>query len=222
MKLSISALSTTTLASLAQMVINHSKKEKHSIIKDHPLLIKVEKEYEKYYKVYSKLSFSGKGKEVANLDKKRNQILVGLKYIVKGYAKIVTLPEHQTATNIFNQINNYARDITRLSYSSETAQIKKLIEVLESEENKEQIKKLHLTSVFNELKKVQTEFETLYLQQANANAQLRALPSATVMRKDLEQALKSYFQFLDAMKSLPDWKIIYNDVNEFVKSANNS
>ncbi len=222
MKISFSKLTTTTLATLAQRVINSSKNGNYTVVKNHPLLLEVEKEYEIYDKVYAKLTFSGKGKEVAEVDNLRDSLFSSLKFLVRGYSKAVTLPEHTIAKELLGIINELGKNMMTLSYSEQTAQMKKLLEELDVEENKEKIKKLGLNKIVKELKRVQLEFEELYTQQAEANAELRSLPSATTIRKDLEKSLRNYFQLLSAMNSLPDWSMIYADINELVKSATNS
>lgn len=222
MKISFSKLTTTTLATLAQRVINSSKNGNYTVVKNHPLLLEVEKEYEIYDKVYAKLTFSGKGKEVAEVDNLRDSLFSSLKFLVRGYSKAVTLPEHILAKELLGIINELGKNMMTLSYSEQTAQMKKLLEELDVEENKEKIKKLGLNKIVKELKRVQLEFEELYTQQAEANAELRSLPSATTIRKDLEKSLRNYFQLLSAMNSLPDWSMIYADINELVKSATNS
>ena len=109
-----------------------------------------------------------------------------------------------------------------MRYSAQTAQMKKLIEELEKEDNTNKLDNLKLSSIFTQMKTAQTEFESLYQQQAEANAELRNLPSASSIRTNLEKALKNYYSLLSAMKDVDDWKMIYADINELVKSAKNS
>ncbi|GIM57535.1 hypothetical protein CAPN006_19270 [Capnocytophaga canimorsus] len=73
-----------------------------------------------------------------------------------------------------------------------------------------------------DLKTKQEAFENLFAEQSEANAELRKTPSATTLRKDLEKALRSYLDFLTAMKSLPEWEDLYQDINELVKAERNS
>ena len=73
-----------------------------------------------------------------------------------------------------------------------------------------------------ELKTKHQHFEQLYTEQAEANADLRKMPSATAIRRDLEKSLKSYLDLISIMKTQPDWADFYQEVNELVKSARNS
>jgi hypothetical protein len=65
-------------------------------------------------------------------------------------------------------------------------------------------------------------FETLFADQAEANADLRQMTSASAIRKDLEKNLKAYLNLLTAMKDVSGWELLYSDTNELVKAAKNS
>jgi acyl-CoA synthetase (NDP forming) len=62
-------------------------------------------------------------------------------------------------------------------------------------------------------------FETLFADQAEANADLRQMTSASAIRKDLEKNLKAYLNLLTAMKDVSGWELLYSDTNELVKAA---
>ena len=110
----------------------------------------------------------------------------------------------------------------RLSYSSQTAQMKKLVETLELPENAQKITTLSLTAAFAEMKTKHETFETLFAEQAEANADLRNMTSASAIRRNLEQTLRSYLNLITAMKEVPGWELLYADINELVKAASNS
>lgn len=66
------------------------------------------------------------------------------------------------------------------------------------------------------------DFEVQFADQAEANADLRQMTSASAIRKDLEKNLKTYLGLLTAMKEVPGWQLLYSDTNELVKAAKNS
>ncbi len=100
--------------------------------------------------------------------------------------------------------------------------MKKLIEELERPENAQKITTLSIDTAFTEMKTKHETFEQIFADQAEANADLRQMSSASAIRKDLEKNLKSYFNLLTAMKNVSGWELFYNDVNELVKAAKNS
>lgn len=100
--------------------------------------------------------------------------------------------------------------------------MKKLIEELELPENSQKITALSLNAAFNEMKMKHEAFEQIFADQAEANADLRQMSSASAIRKGLEKNLKSYFNLLTAMKEVSGWELFYSDTNELVKAAKNS
>ena len=72
------------------------------------------------------------------------------------------------------------------------------------------------------MKKMQSDFENVFAEQTQANSELRQMQSATKLRKELEQILRTYFEYVKTMKKLKDWDDLYNDFNELIKSAKNS
>ncbi|WP_374444513.1 DUF6261 family protein [Epilithonimonas sp.] len=222
MKIALSRLSTKDLATLSQRIINTSESGKYPVIDSHPLLTELKTKYADYDAVYTKMTFSGKGNDVATSDRERDLSFNTIKKFLNGYRKMITLSNFQSAEELYQLFKQYGLDLDRLSYSSETAQMKKLIEELEKPENLAKINALSLTDAFTDMKTKQAAFEAMFAEQASANADLRTMKSASAIRKDLEKSLKSLLGLITAMKDVADWKLLYADVNELVKAAKNS
>lgn len=222
MKITLRKLSTKDLATLSQRVISTSESGKYPVINNHPLLAEFKTKYADYDAVYTKMAFSGKGNEVADADRERDQAFTSLKAFLSSYRKMVSLPNYQLADDLYKVFKQFGLDLDRMSYSSQTAQMKKLIEELEKSENSQKLKALSLEDAFTDMKTKQTDFEKLFAEQASANADLRNQKSASGIRKDLEKSLKSFLNLITAMKDVSDWKLFYADINELVKAAKNS
>ncbi|MDM1137408.1 MULTISPECIES: DUF6261 family protein [unclassified Empedobacter] len=222
MKINLQKLSTKNLATLAQRTINSSQAGNYTIVENHPLLLSLIASYQNYDTVYTKLTYSGKGKEVATADKERDVAFSNMKAFLNGYRKLTSVANYQDAEALYKVFQMFGLDLDRLSYSAETAQLKKLIEELEKPDNTLRIINLSLVSAFDDLKTKHTDFEILFAQQAEANADLRQISSASSSRKELEQVLRSYLNLITAMKDVPDWSNLYHDLNEIVKAARNS
>ena len=186
------------------------------------MLMDLEEKYRAYDEVYTKQTFSGKGKSVAEADEARDKAFSSLKNFLWGYRQVSSVPNADQAGELYEVIKLFGTDIDRLSYSAQSAQMKKLIEELDKPENTIKINVLSLSTAFMELKTKHQHFEQLYTEQAEANANLRKMPSATAIRRDLEKSLKSYLDLISIMKTQPDWADFYQEVNELVKSARNS
>ena len=222
MKITLTSLSTKNLATLAQRIINSSQSGNYTIVENHPLLLSLIASYQNYDSVYAKLTYSGKGKEVATADKERDVAFSNMKAFLNGYRKLTSVANYQDAEALYKVFQTFGLDLDRLSYSAETAQLKKLIEELEKPENTQRLTNLALATAFTELKTKHTDFEILFAQQAEANGDLRQIASASSTRKELEQVLRSYLNLITAMKDVPDWTKLYHDLNEIVKAAKNS
>ena len=222
MKITLTALSTKDLATLAERVINSSSAGNYQVVANHPLLATLQTSYNEYDLVYTKQTFSGKGKEVAIADHDRDIAYRSLKAFLDGYRKLSSAANFQMAEDLYQVFKMFGLDMDRLSYSSQTAQMKKLIEALELPENTQKITTLSLTAAFADMKTKHEDFETLFAEQAEANADLRNMTSASAIRRNLEQTLRSYLNLITAMKNVPGWELFYADVNEHVKAAKNS
>ncbi len=222
MKITLTALSTKNLATLAQRIINSSQSGNYTIIEGHPLLSALATSYSTYDAVYTKLTYSGKGKEVATADKERDAAFSSIKAFLNGYRKLPFAANHTDAEALYAIFKQFGLNLDTLSYSAQTAQLKKLIEELEKPENARHIQNLTITTAFNDLKAKHQAFETIFAEQAEANADLRTIASASSTRRELEQSLRSYFSLITAMKDIPEWSKLYYDLNEIVKAAKNS
>lgn len=222
MKISLVRLITKDLATLAQRIITNIQSGKYPVISNHPLTATLQNSYTEYDVVYTKQVYSGKGKDVATADHERDVAYTNLKSFLDGYRKLQSAPNYQSAEALYGVFKTFGLDLDRLSYSSQTAQMKKLIEALESPENQQKIALLSLNTAFADMKTKHEAFETIFGEQAEAHADLRQMTSASAIRRDLEKNLKTYLNLLTAMKDVPDWKLLYSDTNELVKAAKNS
>ena len=219
MKITFGKISTKELAALAERVINSSENGKYTVVENHELLLEIKNEYENYDKVYNKSSFSGKGVDVAAADEARDKVFSNLKDFLKSYSKMTSMANFEDADALYNVLKKTGLNIHRNNYAEQTALMKKLIEDLSTEENLEKISALNLMSVYDNLRAAQSRFERLYAEQAEANAELRILPSASDIRTNLQKDLDNYFKLLSAMKKVPGWEMIYVEINELVKKA---
>lgn len=222
MKITLTNLSTKDLATLAQRIIANIQSGKYPVIANHPLTTALQSSYAEYDKVYTKQIYSGKGADVATADHNRDVAYASLKNFLSGYRQLSSAPNHQAAVDLYMVFKTYGLDIDRLSYSSQTAQLKKLIEELDLPANQQKITSLSLDAAVADLKERHTAFETVFASQAEANADLRNMTSASAIRKDLERNLRTYLNLLTAMKDIADWQLLYKDSNELVKAAKNS
>lgn len=219
MKITLSDIKTKDLATLTKRILEVSDASKYPVLANHPLITALAAEYSDYDAVYAKQRYSGKGKEVAEADEARDDLYGRLKAFLDGYRQIDTVPHHQEAEDLYQVFVKYGLDLDRQSYSTQSAQMKKLLEELELPANNQKLAALSLQTAFGELQKLQQDFEVVIAEQSSANAELRQTDSATSMRKTLEQHLKSYLNFLTSLKNVSPYNAVYAEVYELVKTA---
>lgn len=219
MKITLSRLGTKNLASLAQRVVNSSKSGKYKIAEEHDFLKALERESAEYDKLYVKLTYSGKGEEITAADMARDKAFYALKLYLKGYKDVPSLPDVTEAAVLYKLMDQYGGNIIKMTYADESAQLKRLIVELDKPENIARLTTLKLKPAYEELKAKQKAFEDFYAEQAEANAELRALPSASSVRARLESALRAYLDLVFAMRPITGWDMLYRDLNEMVKAA---
>ncbi len=218
MKITLSKLSTKELATLTETTISISKSGKHKFVEKNELLKNLEEIFSVYSNSYTKLSFSGKGKSVAEADKNRDKIYSNLRDYIKGYAGLEQLPHNAKAQTIYALFKQYGTGLTKLNYAEETAQLRKFIEEMNKPENLSLLEDLGVKAVFELLQQAQEDFDVIYAEQIASNSELRNIPSASKTRAELEECLRAYFTFVKAMQKNSDWKLLYNEINELVKS----
>ncbi len=222
MKMHFAKLSTKQLAALCQRSITVSAESDFAVVKNNPLLATLETVYTDYDAVYVKQTYSGKGDLLATSDKNRDVPFGGLKDILVGHAKLSISPYNQEAKDIYAIIEKYDIGLDRYNYAEETAQLKKLFDELYQPVNLAKIEHMQLMPIVTQLKNAQTAFEQLFNEVAGENSELRLMESATSMRKNLEAALRNYFNLIKAMSSQPVWKELYAKLDELAKAVNHA
>lgn len=218
MKITLSKLSTKELATLTETTISISKSGKYTFVESNELLKQVEGIFKIYRIVYTKSTFSGKGKSVAEADRHRDKLYNGLRDYIKGYAGLEPLPHSAKAKTIYALFKKYGTGLTKLKYAEQTAQLRKFLEETSLPENLLLLEDLGVKDILEMLKQAQDDFDAVYVEQITSNSELRNIPSATKIRSELEEYLRAYFTFIKAMQKSPEWKPLYNEINELVKS----
>lgn len=219
MKINLQKLSTKDLAALTQRVIESSKQSEFEEAKNHSFLKKLDDSYQEYYKVISKMSFSGKGVDVYQIYKQRGIIFRTMKSFLAAYSKMTLMSYHSDAETLYKEFKFYGLAIDKLNYGEQSIQLDKLIEALSSAENQTRIENLSLKSTFEELKKIEQNFKEAYEEQVQANSELRKMKSASELRKDLEKDIRRFLNLVTSMYETKQWISLYTKLNEYVKSA---
>lgn len=102
--------------------------------------------------MYAKQIYSGKGIDVATAEDDRDVTYRNLKAFLNGYRKLTSAANWQAAEDLYQVFKTFGLNLDRMSYSSQTAQMKKLIEALELPDNAQKVTDLSLQVTFDEMK----------------------------------------------------------------------
>jgi hypothetical protein len=101
LKRSFQTLTNEAIATLASETIQLVKQTEETTFTSHPLFKAIDPEYQDFFPVLDKSTFSGMGVQIATLDKQRDNAYAGLHGIVKGWSRfeddgitLGALPQH--------------------------------------------------------------------------------------------------------------------------------
>ena len=216
LKIRYGSLSTKQLDYLAEQTIAISEINENTEIVANPVFGQVKTIYGNYHTVVMKQTYSGLGEQLAVKDIFRDNYFSNLSNIVSGFAAFEGSPKQAPAL-FLKKIFDEAGSVSGLNYADESVVLGKVIEKLFAPESRSASSALGILAEVNMLANAQTEFNELYIEQVNANSELRQQPSASSMRSELENILRSYYALVSGMSSVQPWKDIYSDLAELIK-----
>ncbi len=120
-----------------------------------------------------------------NLDEKRDDIFIGMCFIIDGYAKSWLPNIKAQALQLKESIDVYGRDITVANYQSESASISSLIDKWENTPAlADALTALHIDDWKAALKATNTLFTTTYTNRATDDGAKSMLPKMKVLRNN--------------------------------------
>jgi len=221
LRLSFNQLSTKVLGNLAERSIDLTDQTGNETIMNHPLALDVKNNFQQYDAVVIKRTFSGMGTDLVVADLLRENCDASLNKIISGFAAFKGMSQSDDAQQLL-EIYSETGNIRDKSYADESVILNKRIEKLALPENKARIARLGLTLQVTKLEESQVAFNTLFLNQAQANSSLRMQASATSTRQYLEDSLRNYYGLITAMRNIAPWDTLYASIGEVVKAARQS
>lgn len=218
LKIPFSRLSTKALGDFAQRICNFIALLLTGILSDNPVAKVVLETNSRYQKIVIKKAFSGKGPDVAEQDNYRDKLYRSLRRMLRTFTTLPDVKKAHAASELLKAFDE-AGSIDNLSYEDENTVMRKLMEILSTEENQAHITTVGLVTDFAALEKAQTDFEKIADAQTQENSELRQMDNASDVRHDLEEALRRFFALVSAMKNVPEWVDLYYDINELIKEV---
>ena len=217
-------LSIGNLANLVKRALETSRKAAYSnLVKDLPLLKRVEEANTNFVELVDKPAFSGHGKAVTQLDILRDKRFNGFKNALLSLSEIDGLSTQQDAIDLLAVINQHGADLYNYAYNDETTHLDQLIADLEKPFNAAKIQNVKLGEAFELVKASEKAFTDLVGVQSAANSELRGKDSASAQYKTLANALSNYVAYVDAMTTIDSsWTPLALELNEAIKSVYNT
>jgi hypothetical protein len=216
LQINFSKQSTKQLDYLGEQTIALSKKNTNQEAVGNPVFLQLETSHELYRQIVIKKTYSGIGEVLKEVDILRDRYYLNLGRIIDGFAVFETTTKSQPA-RVLQAMFKETGAVTGLTYADESVVIDKLLEKLATPEGQSAITQLDISAEVQLLSDTQKRFNELYVEQVDANSDLRQQSSASAMRKELEGALRNYFALISAMKNVAPWADIYSDMTELLK-----
>ena len=208
-------LSTKQLDYLAEQTIVLGEMNANPAVVQNPLFELVKVKHTTYRGVVIRQTYSGKGVDLKDSDTTRDKGHTALDRIVDGFAAFPTAK--QAAALVLQGYFDETGNISSLSYADESVVLEKLIEKLNSAEGQAAIATLGIADEVAMFVQYQADFNRIYIEQIDANSDLRSQKTASGMRRELEDALRNYYGIVSAMSGIDPWNDIYMDLKELLK-----
>lgn len=220
MKIALTKLTNKNLGTLALRFINISKKPEHAFIHTDRLLAKLEEAYTLYEQVVLKKTYSGLGDDLEAADLVRDKAFAQLRDFVRAAANMDGHIYQPHAQLLLAEVYALIGDGTnQLTYAEQTMIMEQFLIKMDEAPRQAAITGMAATDQYNAIKDAQAAFEDMYHSQAHANADLRAIPTASSLRTKVEDTVRAYAGMLTSYKDEPNYDKLYLELNEVVKSA---
>lgn len=214
-------LSTKVLGNLADRTIELINQSAVDTVINNPLTAELKTRSEEYNTVVIKKTFSGMGVTIEEADLQRDNCDASLKRILAGLAGFKGTPQTDAANQLLSIYEETGSVYTK-NYAEESVILDHRLSKLQEPANSALVIQLNLSPQVEAMLTAQTEFNRLYLTQAEANSALRQQHSASSIRKQLEDALRNLYGWINAQRNISPYDKLYADITEMIKAAKQS
>lgn len=159
--------------------------------------------------------------QLADLNNERKTLIRGIIDQVKTFGKLSmsAIAPHVVVLNRF--LDKHGRDIGESNYNANTDRINKLLADYEGNaEVQAAVSALYLVILFDQLRVVNTQFATLYMQRTEEDAAVETV-DARAIRMELDKALTAFydaFEFCSTEYEDLDYQTPANEMNDLISN----
>jgi hypothetical protein len=194
----ISRIPVASLGSVTDRVVATSKESKLAEVIGDTAFTNLEEKSQRYTEGLNKRLYSKLTNDMVAIDKKRDSISRRMGEYVVSLLESPIEAMHAPARRICDILERYP-NVESEPYGDESKLLRKIVAELCSPNLKDDVTLLNLKPWIDALDAANEEFEAKIMERGNDLVVIREVQSATTLRRDLEQALRDYFEFVHAL-----------------------
>ena len=184
----------------------------------------LEKTYDRLIWIYKENRGSFLTKEIAELDRQRDQAFIGLRWITyycANYHHQESIREQ--ANTLLNTLDKHGLDVTKKSYQEQGAALDDIIAIISASDDQVQsIHQLHLKEWFDQLKLSTQTFDQKYLER---NQEYAKAPKEKLqdLRDEAAEAYRELIRFITAYATInpgDNYQYYIDQLNQVTESYN--
>lgn len=221
--LQFSRIPVASLGGVTDRVITTTKESNLPEVIGDSSFTNVEEASLRYTDGLSKRRYSKLTTQMVGIDKKRDSISHRMGEYVYSLLESPIEAMHASARRVYDIIERYPK-VEALPYGDESKLLRKMIAELRDASLKDDVALLNLKPWIDALEAANEEFEAKIIERGNDLVAIREVQSATTLRRDLEQALRDYFEFVHGMvvtKKTDEYRLFEKKLQERVDTAVN-
>ena len=157
--------------------------------------------------------------QLADLNNERKTIIKSIMDNVKNYGKM-TLPELAPRVALLNRfLDKHGRDLGESNYSSNTERFDDFMADFDSNsEIQNAVSAMQLSILFDQLRTVNTQFATLFMQRSDENSDVETVDNRAI-RTEIDKALIAFFDAFEVFSTEYeelDYQTPANKINELI------
>ncbi|MEM9832320.1 MAG: DUF6261 family protein [Bacteroidota bacterium] len=195
-----------------------------------PTQLKIKTQYNELNKIFQRLEQAYKqdntsdiNAELAQLDTQRDQAIICLRMISEGYMRHPDEALQLAGKEVNTCINKYGTRLYNLNYSAETSALKNIARDLQTiPECMQAIEAMHLGDVVNEMKRVNQEFEKLFIQRLRESSETEGQSTKELVQFTTEayRTLIKHVEAHDTLTPSAEYTLFISHLNENIEHFN--
>lgn len=205
----ISRIPVASLGAATGRVVETTKEAALADVVTDTAFTNLEQKSEAYRKSINKRKYSELTDEMVLLDKNRDSLSVGMRQYVMSQLNSPVKAMHDAAVPVSQVLDRYV-GVEVLPYGDESENLRNMIAELRASGLQANITTLNLKEWIDATEKANDDFETKIRQRGDDVVAIHEVKSASSQRRELEQALRDYFEFVHALVLVKKTEVYIN------------